>query len=196
MGYGWAHGPKATPGTYTVRLQVGEETLGQNFMVLKDPRWTSSAQDLMDQFDLSLKATEGLTQIHKTIRRIRDIRTQVNGVADRAAKAGKDNGISKQAAELSAKLTDLENKLTQTKHKAVQDPINYPPQFDEQWNWLCIITGNQDAKPTQGCYDLYNDLSKKSEVFFSEMKAIEAKEVKDFNDRIMKEGLGGLLVHN
>jgi hypothetical protein len=173
---------------------MGDQTVGQNFAVVGDPRWSATSQDLIDQFDLSLKASAGLTEIHKTIRRIRDIRTQANGIADRALKAGRDNGISKQATELAAKLTELENKLTQTKNKAVQDPINYPPQFDEQWNWLCIIVGNQDAKPTKGCYDLYHDLSKQSETYLAQMKALEETDVRNFNERVIKEGLGGLVL--
>ena len=194
LSYGWAAGPKAGPGTYSVRLTMGDQTVGQNFAVVGDPRWSATSQDLIDQFDLSLKASAGLTEIHKTIRRIRDIRTQANGIADRALKAGRDNGISKQATELAAKLTELENKLTQTKNKAVQDPINYPPQFDEQWNWLCIIVGNQDAKPTKGCYDLYHDLSKQSETYLAQMKALEETDVRNFNERVIKEGLGGLVL--
>ena len=193
LGYGWPRGPEAAPGTYTVKLTAGGKTIGQNFEVVADPRWASGTQGLIDQFDLSLKATQGMTEVHQAIRRIRDIRAQLNGISERATSVNKGESIKKDAAAIITTLTALENKLTQTKSKSSQDPINYPPQFDEQWNWLCIVVGSQDGKPTQGCYDLYNDLKKQSDGFMEQLKSAEVQ-LKQLNESILKEGLGGIIL--
>ncbi|MFZ9504546.1 MAG: VPS10 domain-containing protein [Cyclobacteriaceae bacterium] len=193
LGYGWPQGPKAAPGTYTVQLTAGGKTMGQNFEVLADPRWKSSSQDLIEQFDLSIKTTEGMTRVHQAIRRIREIRNQINGITERAASVNKSDLIQKQTSVINTSLTDLENKLTQTKSKSSQDPINYPPQFDEQWNWLCIVVGSQDGKPIQGCYDLYQDLKKQSDGYMDQLKSTE-DQLKQLNEIILKEGLGGIIL--
>lgn len=196
LSYGWASGPKAAPGVYQVSLQAAGQTVKQTLTISKDPRWTATDKDLNDQFDLALKAKEGMTAIHGVIQQIRDIRVQVRGIRERASKIGKSQAIDAPAEALLGKLTALENQLTQTKSKAVQDPINYPPQFDEQWNWLCIVVQGQDAKPTQGCYDLFNDLTKESTGYLEKFKIIKDQDLKSLNEVIMKENLGGVMLQH
>ena len=186
MGYGWAPGPQAAPGKYNVKLSFGTTSVTKELTVVKDPRWRATDQDLQQQFELSLKCREELSRIHRAIRQIRSVRTQVNAVADRAEKAGKPGDLRQQAEKITASLTALENLLTQTKHKAGQDPINYPPMFDEQWNWLCTLVENQDALPTTGCYDLFKDLSAQSDVHMSQLDKILQTEVKAFNETASK----------
>ncbi|MFM9076102.1 MAG: WD40/YVTN/BNR-like repeat-containing protein, partial [Bacteroidota bacterium] len=194
MGYGWAPGPQAAPGVYTATLSFGKNTLTQKLTVTKDPRWSASEQDLQQQFELSLRCQEQLTRVHRGIRQIRNVRTQVVTLTERAEKSGKGAAIRPLADKITAELTALENKLIQTKNKAGQDPINYPPMFDEQWNWLCMLVENQDALPTAGCYDLFNDLKNQSDVHMSQLDRILQTEVKIFNDTVAKENLSGVTV--
>jgi hypothetical protein len=196
LSYGWASGPKAAPGVYQVSLQAGDQTVKQSLTVSKDPRWTATDGDLNDQLDLALKAKEGMTAIHKAIQQIRDIRVQVKGIRERASRIGKNQVINAKADTLLSKLTALENQLTQTKSKAMQDPINYPPQFDEQWNWLSIVVQSQDAKPTQGCYDLFKDLTAQSAGYLEKFKTIKDQDLRTLNEIVVKENLGGIILQN
>ncbi len=52
-------GPLAPPGTYQVRLTVGDQTLTQPFTLVKDPRVTASDADLQTQFVFLLKSATG-----------------------------------------------------------------------------------------------------------------------------------------
>ena len=85
-------------------------------------------------------------------------------------------------------------KLIQTKNKAGQDPINYPPKFDDQLDWLYMIVNSQDAKPTQGCYDLYRDLKAESDGYQKELQNILSVDLKAFNDQVLKDGVGGVVI--
>mgnify|MGYP002623477174 FL=1 len=51
---GHVGGPRALPGTYTVRLQVDDWQVSQRFDVLPDPRSSASPADLETQFELAL----------------------------------------------------------------------------------------------------------------------------------------------
>jgi photosystem II stability/assembly factor-like uncharacterized protein len=187
-------GPKAPTGTYTTRLTVGTVTQAQTFQIAKDPRWKCTDEDLMASYELTKKAVEELDRMHKTIRTLRSIRDQSNQLVERAEKAGKAENLKKLKTDMNKKLSDLEELLIQTKHKAGQDPINYPPKFDDQIAWLVDVVNGQDARPTQGCYDLYNDLKKEADGYVKQLENIIQTDLKAFNEQVLKENVGGVMI--
>jgi hypothetical protein len=60
--YGDASGPKAVPGSYEVRLEVGGETYRQPLEVKLDPRSTATAEELARQLELGLQITRAMAQ--------------------------------------------------------------------------------------------------------------------------------------
>lgn len=194
LAYGYTDGPQAPTGQYSLRLTAAGKTETQKFNITKDPRWTASDADLQAQFDLTIKVYDEFNRVHHTIRKLRTIRQQSNELVDRAEKAGKGTELKKLAEAMNKKLTALEEQLIQTKNKAGQDPINYPPMFDDQLDWLYLVVNNQDARPTQGCYDLYADLKKQSDGYHQQFDEIVAKDLKAFNDQVVKEGVGVVMV--
>jgi hypothetical protein len=122
------------------------------------------------------------------------VKTQSNELIARATKAGKEVELKKLAEAMNRKLTTLEEEMIQTKNKAGQDPINYPPMFDDQLDWLYLVVNTQDARPTKGCYDLYDDLKKQSDGFMKRLDDILASDLKLFNEQVVKENVGGVLI--
>ncbi len=194
LAYGYKEGPLAPTGNYSVRLTYGDKILNQVFKVDKDPRWTATDADLQAQYDLAKQALDELNRAHLEVRQIRSIKSQADAVVARATKAGKGTELKKLADALKKKLTDLEEELIQTKNKAGQDPINYPPMFDDQLDWLYLVVNSQDAKPTDGCYDLYRDLKKQGDDFAKKLSDIIATDLKSFNEQIQKDAMGGIII--
>lgn len=194
LAYGYTDGPIAAPGKYSIKLSLGAQILNQQLTVEKDPRWTATDEDLMAQQELALKVSEELNRVHHTVRKLRSIRTQANDLVSRVEKAGKGTELKKLAEQMNKKITELEEQLVQTKNKAGQDPINYPPMFDDQLDWLYLVVNNQDARPTQGCYDLYSDLKKQSDDYHRQFDEMVAKELKAFNEQVTKEAITGVIV--
>jgi photosystem II stability/assembly factor-like uncharacterized protein len=194
LAYGYTDGPVAPPGKYSVKITVGKNWFAQNFEIKKDPRWSATDADLLAQYELSAKTLEELNRVHLAIRKIRSVKTQSNEIVARATKAGKEAELKKLAESMSKKLSALEQEMVQTKNKAGQDPINYPPMFDDQLDWLYLIVNNQDARPTKGCYELYDDLKKQSDAFMKRLDDILASDLKLFNEQVAKENVGGVLI--
>ena len=74
-------GPRALPGTYMVRMYVGDELVGeQEFEVKKDPRLEQiSQEDLVEQFELVQTINAKLDSTHKAINRFdRFVRNSVS----------------------------------------------------------------------------------------------------------------------
>lgn len=194
FGYGPPDGVPVPPGQYSVRATIGklgEKSYEANFTVSKDPRWLVTDEDLRAQYDLSLKAAEEMNKVHLTIRKIRSIRIQSNELLENAVE-GKKSALTPHAKSLNDKLTALENLLTQTKSKAGQDPINYPPMFDEQWNWFLQLLNGQDAKPNSGAYALYDDLKKQNDQYMTQFEAIVNNQLKTFNQMLVELKVTGV----
>ena len=174
-------GPRAVPGSYAVRLTVGEESLTQPFEVLKDPRWERiSVADLQEQFDLQVEAGKAFTQSHDLIKDVRDIRTQVKDISSRAEKAGYSEDVKTAAEELNKKLTALEEELIQTKNESGQDPINYQVKLDNQLAYVYSSAQSQDSKPNRSIRERYEELKAQLDKAAETFQALESEDLKNF----------------
>ena len=76
------------PGRYRVRLTVGTWTTTQSFTVIEDPRITASgvtAEDLREQFDHNIKVRDLVSDVNRTVSRVRAGLTALAGKPDSAA---------------------------------------------------------------------------------------------------------------
>ena len=81
---------------------------------------------------MSLQIRDKLTGTHDAITRIRSVRDQVTGAADRAKAGGKEGRIKDAAEALKKKMTAVEEALYQTKNQSNQDPLNYPIRLNNK----------------------------------------------------------------
>src|SRR5207248_2160083 len=71
-------GPFVPPDVYQVQLQVGDQIYTQSFAIRKDPRVTTSQEDLQQQFDLLLAIRAKVSEVHEAINALRSIRRQAD----------------------------------------------------------------------------------------------------------------------
>ncbi|MCZ8354228.1 MAG: hypothetical protein O9340_05805, partial [Cyclobacteriaceae bacterium] len=187
-------GARYPSGTYKIKLFYKNQTLERTGEVRRDPRWKCSDQDLQEAYRLTNEAASELERVHVWVRKIRSMREQSAAIVEKAKRIGKEKTLVDLKAKLDTKLKSLEDELIQTRHQAGQDPINYPPKFDDQWAWLVDVINGQDAKPTQGCYDLFNDLKKQSDLYESDFQNIVNTELKLFNEEVLKLQVGLIIV--
>jgi photosystem II stability/assembly factor-like uncharacterized protein len=76
------NGPEAVPGKYSVRLTVGTFTSTQPLSLIEDPRITAdgvTTADLKEQFDHNVAVRDLVSDINKTLARLRAARTGATG---------------------------------------------------------------------------------------------------------------------
>ena len=78
-------GPYALPGMYQVRLTAGGKSQTVPLELKVDPRVQTSAADLQKQFDLEMKIVNQLSDLHRTVEEIRNVRTQFRTLQERVA---------------------------------------------------------------------------------------------------------------
>src|SRR5207237_1715216 len=69
-----AQGPIVPPGSYRVRLTVGDASLEEEFDVHKDPRVNVAQADFDAQFQLLMQVRDKLSATHAAVNRIRALR--------------------------------------------------------------------------------------------------------------------------
>jgi hypothetical protein len=66
--------------------------------------------------------------------------------------------------------------------------------LDDQIDYAYSVINEQDARPTQGCYDLLADLKKQSESILAEVETALASGTKAINEFVQRENLGGVIL--
>ncbi|MTI87414.1 MAG: glycosyl hydrolase [Balneolaceae bacterium] len=182
----WAgntRGPEAVPGTYTVKLYIGDEEAGsREFEVLKDPRLTEVTQeDLEEQFNLVQTINAKLDTTHKAINHIRKLRSEINELME---ESGDNEEARELASEIKKALSEIENELMQTKAEATQDVLNYPIKLNNKLASLKSTVATGYGRPTEQQYEVYEDLAAKVDVQLERFNKILKGEYGTFKGEI------------
>ena len=186
----------SVPGSYQVRMTLGDITRTQDFEVMIDPRVADqiTVADLQARYDLMVRVRDMLQESHDAIRDIRSVRAQMKEQAELAREAGYGDEFVDMADETRKKLTGIEEQLMQTKNESRQDPLNFPPMLDNQLAALYgYIRGTQD-RPNQGAIERTDDLHAELGVQLQAFQQILETDVADFNTKLREDGVPGVIV--
>ncbi len=184
---GGVTGPRVPPGTYSVRLTVGDDAPVTTTAQLKqDPRTTATPADLQAQFDFLLAANKKLTEIHEQIERIREVRTALGDLRKKIGKDEKGKPIVDAAKDLDKKMTTIEEALYQTKNKSPQDPLNYPIRLNDKLASVADSAATGDFAPTAQQRAVYAQLAEKIDTQLTQLRALWEKDLPALN-KLVKE---------
>ena len=192
--WGSSSGPTALPGTYQVRLTIGDWQQTQSLELVNDPRSSVSRADLEEQFDLSQEILGELNSVNDEIRKIRSIREQTAELAARMAESGYGTEAEQLASELSDKLTEIEGQLTQPRSESRQDPINFPPMLDNQIAYVLSYVAAASTRPTDGARIRFEDLKKEHALLSGDLASVLKNELAAFNELVSKKKVPAVLV--
>lgn len=170
-----ARGPKAPLGEYQVRMTAGDFTQTYSFEIQMDPNLKGiTAEDLQEQFDLAMQIRDKTSMANQAVIDIRKMRShmqeKMEAVTDPARRADMEKVI--------ADMTEIEEALYQVKNRSNQDPLNFPIKLNNRLASLRRSVETGDARPTDGAYKVYKELS------------AELKGHLDRLDQIMKKAEG------
>ncbi|XFE77141.1 glycosyl hydrolase [Algoriphagus halophilus] len=165
-------GPKVVPGTYKVKMTLDGESQEKTFKVLADPRYESSQQDLVAQYDYLLDVRDKLTETHRVIKLIRQYRTEMDSLETKPA----------NLELIKEEMDEIEKTLYQTQNQSRQDPLNFPIRLNNKLAHLSSVVGNGDWAPTDQSYEVKEELTEKINVQLARFKELEQNQIsKIFN---------------
>ena len=189
-------GPEALPGTYTLKLTVGDKSQSVTAKLLPDPRFPEPAADLAEQLNFALEVRDQITRLTRTVARLRTIKKQVAGRGDLVRKDASRADLVKAGDDLIGKLDALEAKLHNPKAQVVYDILAFQggaklysrmaPLFD-------TIKGG-DGKPTQGMRDEYAREKAELDGLVGELDGLVAGDVAALDQKATAVGLPGVWV--
>ena len=192
----WAdmkEGPKAVPGAYRARLTVGDISQEVPFEILPDPRTASTSEDYAAQFNFVMESRDLLSRTHGEIRKIRQLRAQLEGLQARLEKEGEtDADTTELIAEVTALLetiTPIEEALYQTQNESRQDPLNYPIRLNNKLTSLMRTAAVGDSRPTAGAIAVKNELTTAIESELLQLDSVWNENIPALNSRIQSMGI-------
>jgi hypothetical protein len=134
-----------------------------------------------------------LSRTHVEIRKIRQLRTQLEGLQVRLEKEGEgDADTAELLAEVTALLetiTPIEEALYQTQNESRQDPLNYPIRLNNKLTSLMRTVAVGDSRPTDGAIAVKNELSTAIESELGQLDSVWNENVPALNSRIQSMGI-------
>ncbi|HEV8600706.1 MAG TPA: glycosyl hydrolase [Gemmatimonadales bacterium] len=164
-------GPVIPPGTYTVRLTVGDEPpQTQTFQVRADPRAGASPADLEEQYAFLLRIRDKSNEANNAVRTIRNVKAQL--AARRATAGNRSAAFDRLARALEGELSSVEGEIYQVRNRSGQDPLNYPIKLNNQIAALSGVVASAEAKPTKQSYEVFELLSAQLKVQTDQLRPL------------------------
>jgi hypothetical protein len=189
--WGSLAGPRAVPGPYKARLKVGplEETV--EFTVRPDPRASASQPDYEEQLRFLLAARDKLTQTHRAVKTIRDVREQLTNLNKRVKD---DPDVTDATRAIDKKLTAIEEALYQTKAKSSQDVLNFPIRLNNKLASVAGTVGTGDNRPTDQAEQVRQELTRQIDEELAELRRVLSEELPRLNELLNKQKVPGVFV--
>ena len=182
-------GPAAPTGRYTIRITANGETRTRDFTVGLDPRLKSAGiieADLLEQFKLSLRVRDKVSEANQAVIDIRNIRDQVNQRLQKVSPRKKAE-IQKLADGLLQPLVVVEEEAYQVKNRSGQDPLNYPIRLNNKIAALSGVIESADSKPTDQSVEVFNQLSAQLDAQLYKMRETLKTELPRLNAALKRE---------
>jgi hypothetical protein len=192
--FGSIQGRKVVPGTYQVRLTVGDETRTESVEVVKDPRVDASAKDFEEQDGFLVSIDEQLTEIHQAVIRLRAVRDQVEDLMKRAKDHSAGEAIQEAGNALVEKLTALEDELIQTKTVDGQTVINFPARLNHHYIFLRSAVDAAEGRVTDGARQRFADLSAQWAEYQTTLENLEGEALAEFNSLVQDSNVPAVIV--
>lgn len=192
--WGSLSGPKAVPGNYKVKLTVDTFEQVQDFKILQDLRSTSLKEEIEYQFNFINEILDKITEAHKAIKNIREIRKQLNNYTSLLPKNDDMQHIHNMAERIDSSLTVVEEALYQTKNESPQDPLNYPIRLTNKLAHLNSLMRAGDYPPTDQAIEVKEELTKQIDQYLDQYKTVVERDIPTFNELVRQKEIGAIIL--
>jgi photosystem II stability/assembly factor-like uncharacterized protein len=189
-------GPRALPGTYTVRLTVDGKSQTTTLNLKPDPREQVPEADLAAQLRFGLEIRDTITRLTRAVKDLRAIRQQLAARNELLASDPRSEGLRKASTDLMTKLDDLESRLHNPKAEVVYDVLAQKggTKLYSRLSPLLDTVKEGDGAPTQGAREEYARQKAELDGDEAELKRLIATDLAAANETAGKLGLPRIYV--
>ena len=177
-------GPVAPPGTYKVRLDVGDTSQTESFEIHRNPEADATDEDLREQFDLLMRIRDKVSETYEAANKIASVRGQVDAWVARATDESAKDAVNAAADELKGKLDAVDGEIVQRDTLGGVDRLSKPSKLDAKIREIAFVPSSADYRPTKQAYEVFEDLSGRLDVQFKALQEIIDNDLPKFVDII------------
>ncbi|MEM8735721.1 MAG: glycosyl hydrolase, partial [Planctomycetota bacterium] len=203
MWSGSTRGPSAIPGKYTMTVKVGDVEESTTIELKPDPRSAATQEDFELQLAFLLETRDKLSETHRAIKTIRDVRAQINQFVSRMPKGSDSedeevaNGpIKEKTKEVIESLTEIEETLYQTKNRSSQDPLNFPIRLNDKLAGVASVASTGNFRPTAQAHAVRAELVAKIDEQLELFRKVIAEDVPELNQMILESQIPTIVVED
>ncbi|MEP7011289.1 MAG: glycosyl hydrolase [Acidobacteriota bacterium] len=173
-------GPRVPPGTYTVKLTKGGQTLTEEIQVASDPRSKHTPEDRAAQYATALEAYNSLATLTYVAETLADLRAQVDA---KAAESKAGDPAKKPLEALSKQIWELYKTLVAT---GPGGWLSGEEQLREKLTGAYGGINGYDGRPTQAQLDAKAQLEKQLAEAGAKLETFRTKDVPAVNRELAK----------
>jgi hypothetical protein len=169
-------GPRALPGSYTLRLRAGEREASAPLELRPEPRSGEAPGELSLQLETALALRDQVEAVTVTIRRLRAIGEQGRDLAARLGGDAARSELVAAARRLAEGADALEAKYHNPKAEVVYDILARPggARLLSQLVYLYATVIHHDGAPGQGVREVSDELARRRTELEGELAALES----------------------
>ena len=141
-----------------------------------------------EQFQLANNIMQKTSLANETVIQIREMKGKLK---ENEAKMS-NSAMKKIITPFINKISAIEENLYQVKNQSGQDPLNFPIKLNNRLASLRRSIENGDAKPTDGAYKVFNELSAELEIELNNLDKILKKELPKVNKTLQDIGVNSI----
>ncbi|HEX4933593.1 MAG TPA: glycosyl hydrolase, partial [Gemmatimonadaceae bacterium] len=187
-------GPTIVPGTYTVRLIAGTDTLSRPFTVKLDPRLEATTADLQQTFDLGMKVRGRIGDIVDAFTRIGDLQQQIDVRVQQSSEQAYAQRVKDAAKPVREQLEVVRTELVDWYNHDDQATLHFPIKLYNMMLSLNSQVLGQEAAPNRQHGEILDDLGGKVDVQLQRLQQLEANEIRKLNALLQELGLPPVFV--
>ena len=175
----------AAPGNYYAKVSIDKDSVELPFEIVADPNYKVSDVDLKAQEQFLLSVADNFSAIMKTLKGIKEIRTQIQTLQTKA----KDTSFQKQCTNILGSLKAIEEALHQTKAKSGQDVLNFQIRLDDKISGVFESAAAGYTAPTKQVQETFVDLKAQVDVQLKLYDNLKKEGIKALNEAVHQLGI-------
>jgi photosystem II stability/assembly factor-like uncharacterized protein len=192
---GGPRGPQVLPGTYTVRLVVGDKSYDRKVEVQLDPTVNGvTAAELREALDMEIRLRDMQTATNNALHTLDSLKSQIEfverTVRDRLGVPDVPKDLTDALAAQKKRVEELQNRLAQPEGGLGFDGR---AQLVDRIGALFFTLDATDAAPTPAARELYADLQKEFDSKVGEVNKFLSDAVPQLNEALRRVGAPTLM---
>lgn len=189
-------GTTVAPGSYTLRLSLGNDRVETVATILPNPSIEASASDYDEQQKVLLTIENTVKDMHNAVITMRSAKTQIKHYGQLLKGNESAKALLEKGEALNKRISLWEENLIQPQQKTFQDVINFNNKLNAQLLNLSAYVDQADPKVTDGAKQRLDDLLRDWNKYKTEHDAIILNEMKIYNEMFKSLDLPAIIIEH